>query len=152
MVSFYPWFCLLFFNVFNFLKKILFICSWETERCRDTGRWENRLPAGSPMRDLIPEPQDHNLSQRQTLNHWATRVSLDLVFFLVLNDKTIMMPGILKNHQNLLLLEKNKLLIFRLDKILNLIKINLKKIAKTPSPPSDLFYSCGPFYQWWLGI
>ena len=26
------------------------------------------------MQDSIPGPQDHNLSQRQTLNHWATQV------------------------------------------------------------------------------
>ena len=45
------------------------------ERSRDLGRGRSRLPAGNPMRDSIPGPQDHNLSPRQTLNHWATQVS-----------------------------------------------------------------------------
>ena len=64
-----------------FLLKVLFIYSWETDRQtdrqtdrigRDTGRGRSRLHAGSPMWDLIPEPQDHALSQRQALNRWAT--------------------------------------------------------------------------------
>ena len=41
----------------------------ERERGRDTGRRKSRLPAGSPMWDSIPGPWDHNLSQRQMLNH-----------------------------------------------------------------------------------
>ena len=28
------------------------------------------------MQDSIPGPWDHDLSQRQTLNHWTTQVSL----------------------------------------------------------------------------
>ena len=53
-----------------------FIYSWVTqrERGRDTGRGRSRLPAGNPMLDLIPQPWDHDLSQRQMLNHWATQV------------------------------------------------------------------------------
>ena len=60
-----------------FLKRFFFIYSWEihTERGRDTGRGRSRLHAGSPMWDSIPGPQDHALSQRQTLNHWATQAS-----------------------------------------------------------------------------
>ena len=47
----------------------------DTERGRGTGRGKrSRLYAGSPMRDSIPGPRDHDLSQRQTLNHWATQV------------------------------------------------------------------------------
>ena len=42
---------------------------------RDIGRGRSRLPAGSLMQDLIPGPRDHDLSWRQTLNHWAIRVS-----------------------------------------------------------------------------
>ena len=49
----------------------------ETERGRDTGRRRSRLPAGNPMWDSIPGPRDYDLSQRQTLNHWATQVSQD---------------------------------------------------------------------------
>uniref|UniRef100_A0A8C0N7X3 Family with sequence similarity 81 member B n=1 Tax=Canis lupus familiaris TaxID=9615 RepID=A0A8C0N7X3_CANLF len=53
-----------FLLVFCFFK-ILFI----HERQRDTGRGRSRLPTGSQMRTSIPGPQDHALSQRQTLNH-----------------------------------------------------------------------------------
>ena len=41
----------------------------DTDRGRDIGRGRSRLPAGSVMGDSIPGPQDHDLSQRQTLNH-----------------------------------------------------------------------------------
>ena len=41
----------------------------DTQRGRDTGRGRSRLPAGSPMWDLIPGLQDHTLSQRQMLNY-----------------------------------------------------------------------------------
>ena len=67
-------------------KKILFIYSWEIERKRgrDIGRGWSRLHAGSPMWmwDLILDPrfQDHTLSQRQTLNCWATQASQHLPF------------------------------------------------------------------------
>uniref|UniRef100_A0A8C0KR81 ADP ribosylation factor 1 n=1 Tax=Canis lupus dingo TaxID=286419 RepID=A0A8C0KR81_CANLU len=39
------------------------------ERGRDIGRGRSRLPTGSPMWGSIPGPRDHNLSQRQTVNH-----------------------------------------------------------------------------------
>ena len=61
------------FNCFlyNIFKKILFIYLWEThrERDRNIGRGRSRLPAGSLMQDLIPGPQDHDMSRRQMLNH-----------------------------------------------------------------------------------
>ena len=40
----------------------------DKERGRDISRERSRLLTGSPMRDLIPEPRDHTLSQRQTFN------------------------------------------------------------------------------------
>ena len=46
----------------------------DTENDRDIGRGRSRLTAGIPMWDSIPGPQDHNLSWRQMLNHWATQV------------------------------------------------------------------------------
>ena len=69
--------------IFNFFFKILFIYSWETEREAKT---QAEGKAGSPMTslmwDLIPGPQGHALSRRQTLNHWATQASPDLDFYL----------------------------------------------------------------------
>ena len=58
---------------FFFLKNILFIHSWETqrERGRDTGRGRSRLPVGSSMWDSIPGPWDHTMSRRQMLYHGA---------------------------------------------------------------------------------
>ena len=48
----------------------------ERERGRDTGRGRSRIPEGSPKWGSILEPRNHNLSQRQALNHWATQVFL----------------------------------------------------------------------------
>ena len=45
------------------------------ERQRHIDRGKSRLPMGSSMQDSILGPRDHTLSQRQTLNHWATQVS-----------------------------------------------------------------------------
>ena len=49
---------ILFSQQIIFLKKILFIYSWETQRgrSRDTGRGRSRLPEGSLMWDSIPGP------------------------------------------------------------------------------------------------
>ena len=66
-----------------FFLKILFIY-WHRERSRDIDRGRSRFLTGSPMRDLIPWPQDHALSQRQMLNCWATQVSLYSTFHLLL--------------------------------------------------------------------
>ena len=75
---FYLWIYL-----FKFLKKILFIYSWETEReGRDIGKGRSRFHAGSPMQDSILGLQDHTLSRKQTLNRWATQMSLK---FLICN-------------------------------------------------------------------
>ena len=41
----------------------------ERESARDIGRGRSRLPLGTLMQDLIPGPQDHDLNQRQMLNH-----------------------------------------------------------------------------------
>ena len=49
-----------------FLRSYLFIR--DREKGRDTGRERSSLLTGSSMRDLISGPQDHVLSQRQTLN------------------------------------------------------------------------------------
>ena len=67
------------------LKKIfyLFIHERHRERGRNIGRGRSRLPAGSPMRDSIPGPRDHDLSQRQTLNRWAPQTSLGTLDFRV---------------------------------------------------------------------
>ena len=72
---------------FFFFLKILFIYSWETQKERerggDTGRGRSRLHAGSLMWDPISGPQDHtlSLSQRQTLNSWATQASPHASFY-----------------------------------------------------------------------
>ena len=62
--------------LFFFLRFYLFIHERHRERGRDIGRGRSRLPVGSPMWDSIPGPQDQDLSQRQTLNHRATRAPL----------------------------------------------------------------------------
>ena len=41
----------------------------DRERGRDIGRGKSRVPIGSPMQDLISGLWDHDLSQRQMLNH-----------------------------------------------------------------------------------
>ena len=79
----------------SFFFNDLFIYSSEThrERGRDTGRGRSRLPAGSLMRSSILGPQDHNLSQRRTFNHWATQVPQNLfkmhLIALVIHRKTL---------------------------------------------------------------
>ena len=41
----------------------------ERDRDTDTDRRRSRIPVGSLMWDLIPRPQDHDLSQRQMFNY-----------------------------------------------------------------------------------
>ena len=56
----------------KFLKRFyLFI--HERQKQRDRDRERSRLPVGSLMQDSILVSQDHSLSRRQTLNHWATQ-------------------------------------------------------------------------------
>ena len=62
--------------MFFIFFKILFIDWW-----RGGAEGEAGSNAGSLMWDSIPGPQDHALSQRQVLNHWATRESP--MFFIV---------------------------------------------------------------------
>ena len=50
-------------------------CGPKRERGRDIGRERSRLPTRSPMWDSILGFQDHALSQRPLLNHWATQAS-----------------------------------------------------------------------------
>ena len=87
---FYSWSCSLFnakqisHNYKRFTKDSLLlsyfflkiIYSWETGR--DIGRGRSRLPTGNLMLDSIPGPRNHDLSQRQTLNHWATQVTPEM--------------------------------------------------------------------------
>ena len=46
----------------------------DTEGGRDTCRGRSRRPVRSLMGDLILGPRNHDLNQRQMLNHWATQV------------------------------------------------------------------------------
>ena len=62
-------------SFFFLLRFYLLINERHRERGRDIGRERSRLHAGPPMWDLIPGFQDHALSLRQMLNHWATQAS-----------------------------------------------------------------------------
>ena len=59
-----------------FLRFYLLIHERHREWGRDTGRGRSRFPGRSLIQDWIPGPRDHDLSRRQTLNHWATQVPL----------------------------------------------------------------------------
>ena len=61
---------------FIFIKDFIYIFMRDTETCRNVGRGRSRLPTGSLMQNLIPGSQDHAMSQRKMLNHWATQVPL----------------------------------------------------------------------------
>ena len=73
IADFFHFFHQMFFNIILIHEK-------QTERGRDIDRGRSRLPIGSLMWDLIPGPWYHDLSQRQTLNHWATQVPLFIRF------------------------------------------------------------------------
>ena len=68
-------------TLFLFFKIYLFIYLTERETQRESehkqGKWERENQAsrwaGSLMWGSIPEPWDHDLSWRQTLNDWATQ-------------------------------------------------------------------------------
>ena len=57
-----------------------FIYLFMRDRNRDTGRGRSRLPVGSPMRDSIPRPQDHNLSQSKHSTTEPPRCSFNFSF------------------------------------------------------------------------
>ena len=57
-----------------FLKIVFLLRFYLFVRDRERRRGRSRLPTWSPMWDSIPGPWDHNLSQRQMLNHCATQV------------------------------------------------------------------------------
>ena len=57
-----------------FFLNFIYLFMRDTQRGRDIGRGRSRLPSGSLMWDWIPGPRDHDLSQRQMLNHWATQM------------------------------------------------------------------------------
>ena len=58
-----------------YFLNIFFIYSWKTERKSETqAEGEAGSLFFSSMSDSIPGLQDHALSQRQLLNHWATQV------------------------------------------------------------------------------
>ena len=88
-------------NIYLFsLFKIfyLFILERHRERGRDTGRGRTRTSHGGRwMWDSIPGLQDHALSQRQTLNHWAPQASLKIFKVeygeMQLSDKNIGYPN-----------------------------------------------------------
>ena len=67
-------------NLFLFFK-ILFIYSGETQRKRQRHRQrEKQAPCKEPDVELDPEPQNHDLSQRQALDHGATQVPQQSAF------------------------------------------------------------------------
>ena len=65
--------------LFIFQRFYLFTHERYTERGRDISRGRSRPPIGSLMQGLTLRPQDHDLSQRQMLNHWAIRCPLKSV-------------------------------------------------------------------------
>ena len=69
-------------GVFIYFKIFFFYSERHTERGRDIGRERSRHSVGNLMEDLIPEPQDHHLSQRQMLKHWATQASQEEWFWM----------------------------------------------------------------------
>ena len=77
-------------------KDFIYLSVRDRKRGRDTGSGKSRLPPGTPTWDWIPGPQDHALSQRQTLNHWATRASPKFIFlfyFIFLKDFIYLFMG-----------------------------------------------------------
>ena len=63
-------------NVSTFFLRISFIYSWETQRERQRHRQrEKQVPCKVPDAGLDSRTQDHDLSQRQMLNRWATQAS-----------------------------------------------------------------------------
>ena len=69
-----------------FLRFYLYIYERHRERGRVTGRGRSRLHARSPM-----WAQDHDLSRKQVLNHWATQAALALKILLLLHTSSKVM-------------------------------------------------------------
>ena len=68
----FPWILGSLFSFLFFWRFYSFIHDTQRERGRDIDRGRSSPPVGSLMQDSIPGRQDHALSGRQTLNHWAT--------------------------------------------------------------------------------
>ena len=70
----------------SFFKDFIYLFMRDTQRekVRDTGRGRSRLHARSPTRNSILGPRRHSLSQRQTLNCWATQVSRQFTFIILM--------------------------------------------------------------------
>ena len=69
--------------IYLYILKILFIYSWGTLREAGTqaeGEADS-LCAHSPMKDSIPGLRDHDLSWRQTFNHWAAQASQHITLY-----------------------------------------------------------------------
>ena len=63
-------------------KDFIYLFMRDTERGRNIGRGRSRLPVGSPMWDSLLGHWDQDLSQRQTLNHWATWCPLFNIYWM----------------------------------------------------------------------
>ena len=84
------------FILYFFKRFYLFMHERHREKGRDTGRERgSTLHAGSLMWDSIPGLQDHALSQRQMLNHWATKASQ----FYPLENQSMLCRSILREHK-----------------------------------------------------
>ena len=82
-------FLLVYFSTWIFFKDFIYLFMRDTERGRaETGRGRCRLHVGSLMRDSVPGLQDHTLSWRQMLNHWATQASLHMNFQICLSSSS----------------------------------------------------------------
>ena len=79
-----------------FLRFYLFI----HERHRERGRDRSRLPARSQMQDLIPGPPDHDLSQRQSLNHCPQNLFLNFFMFPPVLFCVALLPSLDRNFSN----------------------------------------------------
>ena len=84
-------------NRIHLLRFHLFMRDTERERGRDI-EGEAGSPRGAWCRDvgLDPMSQDHALSWRQTLNHWATQASLYSCFFSISPGQWVMVHSFSK--------------------------------------------------------
>ena len=68
---------LLFFYYFK--KHFIYLFMKDRERQRHRQREKQAPSWGILMWGSIPGPRDHDLSQRQPLNHWTTQVPLEVI-------------------------------------------------------------------------